>query len=126
MATMNYPRSLDVQELIKRIQGWSEMREFETKVVGDGQHWAVKARKSSWFRAAMAADRAINVNIRTDGEKTEVVVGQGDWTTNLASNAVWLAVTGGAWLAISGWSFVVQWQLEGFIRQQMEEMGSRS
>jgi hypothetical protein len=126
MATMSYPKSLDVEELVKRIKGWFDLREFETKVVGEGAHWAVKARKAGWFRAAMAADRAINVNVRTDGERTEVVVGQGDWTTNLVSNAVWFAVTGGAWLAISGWSFVVQWQLESYIRQQMEDMGTRA
>src|SRR5438067_1205797 len=99
MATISYPKALDLDDLTKRIQGWFDLRNFETKVVGEGNHWAVKARKTSWWRTAIAADRAINVNVRTDGDKTEVVVGQGDWTTNIVSNAVWFAVTGGMNLA---------------------------
>ncbi len=125
MATLTHPDQLDTQELTYRIERWFLEQGFETKRVGSEGLYAIKARKSSWWRALMAADRAVEVDVRTVGHSTEVIVGQGDWTTNVVSNAVWFAITGGGNLAFSGWSFVIQWQLEAYIRQTMAELAAR-
>jgi hypothetical protein len=122
VATISYPKKLDGQELAGRIKGWLDLRGFETELFGSDGAYLVKGRKSSVIRAVLAADRALDVRIGNGGATTEVVVGQGSWTTNVVSNTIWFAVTGGANLAISGWSIVIQKQLEAFIRQTMEEM----
>jgi hypothetical protein len=84
----------------------------------------VKARKSSTLRSVIGADRAIEVGVRTADGKTRVLVCQGSWKTNVISNAAWLFVTGGINLAISGWSIVIQKDLEGYVREVLEELSA--
>lgn len=122
MATITHPARIDNAELASLIRDWFEARKFETRVLESDGTCAVKARKKSLWRAAIAADRALEVDIRSFGDATEVVVHQGDWTTNLVSNGVWFVATGGMNLAFSGWSVVIQKQLESFIRSQMDDL----
>src|SRR5262245_29354453 len=117
MATITYPQALDLDPLARSVRRWFKERGFETKRECLADQYVVKARKSSVWRALLAADRAINVSMSVTGDRTEVIVSQGDWTTNLVSNAAWFALTGGTNLLISGWSVVIQKQLEAHIRQ---------
>lgn len=122
MATITHTALVDNGALADRIQNWFDERSFETKKLESDNCFAVKARKSSAWRAVLAADRALEVNIRTFNGATEVDVRQGDWTTNLVSNGVWLVATGGMNLGFTAWSIVIQKQLEAFIRNTLMEM----
>src|SRR5262245_26885855 len=103
MATLSYPRALDTAALATGIKGGFDLGSLETSMVGAGSGYTIKARKSSWFRAIMAADRALEVTVCTRDGSTQVVVSQGDWTTNLLSNLSWFLATEGANLGISAW-----------------------
>jgi len=52
-----------------------------------------------------------------------VEVRQGSWQTNAISNAAWFVVTGGMNLAISGWSIVIQKDLENHIKKVLDDIG---
>ena len=122
MAMMTCSKPLDPHNIARRVQGWFDDRNFESKMLRDEGAYIVKARKSSKWRAVMGADRALNVIIgHNESGGTQVEVKQGDWTTNIVSNAAWLLVTGGANMAISGWSFVLQKQLQNYIQSIFDE-----
>ena len=122
MATLTASKQLDLCHIAGQVQAWFEQRHFENKLLEDNGMYVVKARKSSKWRAVMGADRALNVIIgHSDTGGTQVEVKQGDWTTNIVSNAAWLVVTGGANMAISGWSFVLQKQLQNYIQSIFDE-----
>jgi hypothetical protein len=122
MATISSPSLLDTREVAKAVKTWFDKREFETRAEQTADVIAVKARKKSTFRAVVAADRAIEVTVRHVGTETQVDVRQGSWKTNIVSNTVWFVATGGAGLLISGWSVVIQKDLENHIRQIMATM----
>jgi|WetSurMetagenome_2_1015567.scaffolds.fasta_scaffold07844_5 hypothetical protein len=126
MAEITYPRKLDNKEVAKQIKKWFTEKGFETKVIEESSSCAIKARKSSELRAMIGADRAMEVTIFASGEQTQVDTRQGSWKTNTVSNASWLvaAATGGINLAISGWSVIVQKELEGHIRAVLNSLGS--
>lgn len=122
MATIVHFVKVDNRELANVIKNWFTQKHFETKTLEQDGSYAVKARKSSGFRAFVGADRAIEVAIRTSGNETHVDVRQGSWKTNAISNVAWLVVTGGMNLAISGWSVVIQKDLENYIRKVLDDM----
>ena len=122
MAEIVSNKKLNNHEVAKQIKSWFDQRNFESKAIEENGTYAVKARKSSGLRSFLGADRAIEVNIKTIKEETHVEVRQGSWKTNVISNAAWLVVTGGMNLAISGWSLVIQKELENFIRQILGNM----
>ncbi|MCP4106951.1 MAG: hypothetical protein GY749_15670 [Desulfobacteraceae bacterium] len=122
MSAIECAKPLDLSDIAWRIKQWFDEKKFENKVLEDNGSYIVKARKSSIWRAVMGADRAINIIIEhSENSGTLVNVKQGDWTTNIVSNAVWFVFTGGANLAFSGWSFVLQKQLEKYIQDILDE-----
>ena len=123
MAEIVSYNKLNNRDVAKQIKNWFDQRKFETKAIEENGTYAIKARKSSGLRSFLGADRAIEVGIRTINEETHVEVRQGSWKTNMISNAAWLVVTGGMNLAISGWSLVIQKELENYIRQILDNMG---
>ena len=122
MATIVQHKKLDNREIARQIKNWFDKRDFETKAIEQDGTYEVKARKSSGLRAILGADRAIEVRVETLGEETHVDVRQGSWKTNAISNAAWLVVTGGMNLAISGWSIVIQKELESYVREILNNM----
>lgn len=122
MALITTSALIDTREVAKRIKTWLAEKGFETRVLATGSTYAVKARKSSAFRAVVGADRALEVGIRHWGGETQVEVRQGSWKTNAWSNTAWLVVTGGANLGISAWSVLVQRDLESFVRSTLAEL----
>jgi len=122
MAAIVHPGKLDNREVAKKIKNWLNQKGFETKAIEQDGTYAIKARKSSSLRAIVGADRAIEVGVRTSGDETRIDVRQGSWKTNAISNAAWLIVTGGMNLAISGWSIVIQKELENYIRKVLDDM----
>jgi hypothetical protein len=123
MAAIIHPALVDVRGVAKAIQDWLDCRRFETKALQAGDSYFVKARKSSVLRAVAGADRALEIEVGHADGKTVVDVRQGSWTTNVVSNLGWLLVTGGMNLAFSGWSIVIQKELESHIRSVLAELG---
>lgn len=121
MATLTASKPLDLNEMARQIQDWFEQRHFENKLLEDNGAYIVKARKSSKWRAVLGADRALNVILGHENGGTKVMVKQGDWTTNIVSNTIWLVATGGTNILISGWSFVLQKQLQSYIQSLLDE-----
>lgn len=122
MTIIACPALADTREVARRIKVWLDDRGFETKTLESANSYVVKARKASAFRAIVGADRALEVGVRHWNGETQVEVRQGSWKTNIVSNAVWLVVTGGMNLLISGWSLVVQKDLETFVRSVLAEL----
>ena len=123
MAIITHPSLVDTRQVAKRIKEWLEAKGFETKALETGSSYVVKARKASKFRAIVGADRALEIGVRQTEGETQVDVRQGSWKTNAISNAAWLVATGGMNLLISGWSVVVQKELETFVRTILAEEG---
>lgn len=123
MALISEPVVVDTLTLAKRVNHWLQEKGFETKAVELGGTYAIKARKSSLIRSVAGADRALEVSIRQFNGQTQVDVRQGSWKTNVVSNSVWLVATGGANLALTGWSLIVQKDLESFVRLAISELG---
>lgn len=122
MATIAHLGKLNNREIAKEIKKWFDQKGFETKAIEQNGSYTVKARKGGGLRAIVGADRAIEVGIRTFEDDTQVDVRQGSWKTNAISNAAWFVVTGGMNLAISGWSLVIQKDLENYIRKLLDDM----
>ncbi len=122
MSVVTQPGQLDTREIAKKIKGWLDGKGFETKALEAEGAYIVKARKGNILRAAVGADRAIEIDVRHLNGETQVSVRQGSWKTNIISNAAWLLVTGGANLLISGWSLVIQRDLEAFIRETLNQL----
>ncbi len=123
MATITHPSRLDTRKTAKAIQDWLDEKGFETKAFDAQGAYTIKARKGSAVRAVVGADRALEVEVRHAGSQTVADVRQGSWKTNIVSNAVWLVATGGMNLAVSGWSVVIQKDLESYIRSLFAELG---
>jgi phage anti-repressor protein len=123
VAIIESPVPVDSREVAKQVKAWFDERSFETKAEQSGDVIVVKARKKSTFRAIVAADRAIEVAVRNTEYATHVDVRQGSWKTNIVSNTVWFVATGGAGLLISGWSLVIQRDLESHIRGILAQLG---
>jgi hypothetical protein len=123
MALIVHSQEIDNREVARQIKNWFDQKSFETKVIQGNNSYAIKARKKSKLRAVVGADRAIEVAIRTTDGETQVEVRQGSWKTNAISNAAWLVVTGGMNLAISGWSIMIQKDLENYIRKVLDDIG---
>ena len=113
---------VDHREVAKRIKTWLEAKSFETTALESNGSYVVKARKKGVFRSVIGADRALEVGVRQFDGLTQVDIRQGSWKTNVISNAAWILVTGGANLLISGWSIVIQKELEAFVRSVFEEL----
>jgi hypothetical protein len=123
MALLSYPSILDAKEVARRIKKWLDRREFETRAFQTAKGaYILKARKASKVRTALGADRALEVEIRASNNETVVNVRQGSWKTNVISNVAWAAFTGGMNLAITGWSIVIQKELESYIRSIFNEL----
>jgi hypothetical protein len=123
MAAIIHPALVDARAVAKAIQDWLDCRRFETKALQAGASYFVKARKASVLRAVVGADRALEIEVGQADGKTIVDVRQGSWTTNVVSNLGWLLVTGGMNLAFSGWSVIIQKELESHIRSVLAELG---
>ncbi len=124
MALIVHPSVVDTREVARRVKIWFDEKGFETKAFGQDDSYLVKARKSSTLRSVIGADRAIEVGVRAADGETLVYVCQGSWKTNVISNAAWLFVTGGINLAISGWSLVIQKDLESYVRDVLKELSA--
>ena len=98
-------------------------RGFETREYHAEYGLLLRSGKSSALRTFLAADRALVIRISNETAVTEVQVRQGSWTKNLAANAGWIAATGGGMLAVSGWSFVIQLELEAYVRKILKFSG---
>ena len=122
MATIIHPVVVDPREVASAIKNWLDFRHFETKALEAGGCYFVKARKASAVRAIFGADRALEIQVGNADGKTIVDVRQGSWATNAVSNLGWLLVCGGMNLAFSGWSVVVQKELESYIRSVLAEL----
>lgn len=122
MAIISCSSLLETREVARRVKSWLDERGFETRAEQAGEVIAVKARKKSGLRAVLAADRALEVAVRQTSSETQVDVRQGSWKTNVVSNTAWFVATGGAGLLISGWSVVIQKDLENHIRTVFAEL----
>jgi hypothetical protein len=116
----------DIGDVAQQIKSWLNERGFETQVLNAEYGLLLKAGKSSALRTFFAADRALVIRISNETAVTEVHVRQGSWTKNLASNAGWALATGGTNLAISGWSFVIQFQFESYVRKILKAEPART
>jgi hypothetical protein len=123
MTLIASPALIDTRQVAKRIKEWLEGKGFETKALESSGSYTVKARKSGVFRSVVGADRAMEISIRQWNGETQVEVRQGSWKTNIVSNAAWLVATGGMNLLISGWSVVIQKDLEAFVRSVLADLG---
>jgi hypothetical protein len=117
---------LDISDVARQIKGWLGEHGFETQTYDAEYGLLLKSGKSSWLRTFFAADRALVIRISNETGVTEVHVRQGSWTKNLASNAGWALATGGTNLAISGWSFVIQFQFEAYVRKILKGQLART
>jgi hypothetical protein len=117
MAVIAANTRLDINDVARQLKSWLNEHGFETQVLDAEYGLLLKAGKSSALRTFLAADRALVIRISNETAVTEVHVRQGNWTKNLVSNAGWAIATGGTNLAISGWSFVVQYQFESYVRK---------
>ena len=122
MATIAHPELLDTRQVAKSVKQWLDGKKFETQALESGGSYIIKARKASMLRSVVAADRALEVAVRHADGQTVVDIRQGSWKTNVISNAAWLVATGGMNLAFSGWSVVIQKELEAHIRNLLSEM----
>ena len=122
MALITHPLPVDLLQAARRIQSWFDIKGFETKAVEHSGMYCLRARKASAFRAFLGADRALEVAFRISNNQTEIDVRQGSWKTNVVSNAIWLVATGGMNLAFSGWSFMLQKELESHIREVLQQL----
>lgn len=119
-------KELNTKDIATKIKHWLDKKDFETKVFQIDNDYVIKAKKSSVLRAVFGADRALEIGVRNHDKQTQVNIRQGSWKTNAVSNAAWLFVTGGANLLISGWSIVIQKELESYIRTILEvESGAK-
>lgn len=125
MALISSPVPLDNREVARRIKDWLDKKGFETKAFEADGSYFLKTRKSSGLRSVVGADRALEIGIRHSDNQTQVEVRQGSWKTNIVSNAGWFLVTGGANLLFSGWSLVIQKDLESYIRTIFNDMGMK-
>ena len=126
MAIITCSLLVDTREVAKRLKAWLDGKDFETRAFQSSTGYTLKARKSSGLRSAVGADRALEIGIRHQGEETQVEVRQGSWKTNAVSNAAWMIATGGANIAVSGWSLMIQKELEQFVRTVFDDLtGSR-
>ena len=123
MATIVHPALVDTRKVATAINDWLRLKCFETKALEADGSYTVKARKANAVRAVLGADRALEVEVRQSDGRTVVDVRQGSWKTNIISNVAWAVVTGGMNLAISGWSVVIQKDLEAHIRSVLAELG---
>ena len=122
MALITYPAEVDIKEVTQRIKRWFNFKNFESRVLNVDDTYIIKARKKSTFRAIVAADRALEVAVRNFNGEAQVNVRQGSWKTNAISNVAWFVVSGGAMLLVSGWSIVVQKELESHIRSILDDV----
>ncbi len=120
MSTITTEKQLNLKNIADGVTQWLEFKSWQTKVEKVEGNYYVRARKSSWWRAAIGADRALVIHIYSNEEGTSVAVGQGDWTTNIWSNVFWFVATGGTNIAISGWSFVLQKQLQQYVKEMLD------
>lgn len=123
MSVIGHPEELDTRALATRIKKWLDGKNFETKALEGAGSFVIKARKASALRAVVGADRALEIEIRNFEGQTQVDVRQGSWKTNFISNAVWVVATGGMNLAFTGWSLVIQKELETFIKESFSDLG---
>lgn len=123
MTAISSTTPADLREVARRIHGWLESKGFEVRGLQAGEGFVIKARKASTLRAIVGADRALEIGVQPRGALVDVEIRQGSWKTNAVSNAVWLVATGGMNLAISGWSLVIQKDLEHYVRSIFEELG---
>jgi hypothetical protein len=121
MAVIAASKRLDIARVARQIEAWLDERGFATERYDAEYGLLLKAGKSSALRTVLAADRALVIRISNETGGTQVHVRQGSWTKNLASNAGWALATGGTNLAISGWSFVIQFQFEKYVRKILRE-----
>ena len=125
MTAVAAKQAMDITDVAGQINDWLVERGFETRTEDAEYGLLVRARKSSVGRKVLFADRALVIRVSNDSGVTEIVVRQGSWKANLASNAAWnvalIALTGGGLLAVtatvSGWSFVIQHQLVTYARK---------
>lgn len=122
MSKITHPGRADNRDIAKRIKGWLDKKGFETKAFESDDGFTIKARKASAIRALIGADRALEIDVRYANDQTEVDLRQGSWKTNAISNLAWVVVTGGANLAISGWSLLIQKELEAFVREALSQV----
>jgi|ERR1700730_2311310 hypothetical protein len=122
MSVITHPGQIDIREVAKTIKAWLDSKGFETKALQTEGAYIIKARKASGLRAIVGADRALKIEVRNLNNETQVGLRQGSWKTNIISNAAWLIVTGGANLLISGWSLVIQKELEAFVRETLNQL----
>lgn len=123
MSVIGHPEELDMRAFATRIKKWLDGKNFETKALEGAGSFVIKARKASALRAVVGADRALEIAIRNFEGQTQVDVRQGSWKTNFISNAVWVVATGGMNLAFTGWSLVIQKELETFIKESFSDLG---
>jgi hypothetical protein len=125
MALMTCPARVDTREVGTRLKEWVEAKRFEMKALESSGSYIVKARKASTFRSIVGADHALEIGVRQGNGETQVEVRQGSWKPNIVSHAAWLVVTGGMNLLISGWSVVIQQDLEAFSRSVLMELSGQ-
>ncbi|MEI7822000.1 MAG: hypothetical protein WCK55_13885 [Verrucomicrobiota bacterium] len=125
MASIIHPASVDLRTIATAVKGWLDRKKFETKAFEAAGSYILKARKGGKLRAVLSIDRALEILVTHSDGKTVVDIRQGSWKTNAVSNVAWLAVTGGTNLLLSGWSVVIQKELESYIRSILAEYGAR-
>ena len=108
---------LDTKAIADGVKRWFNERDWDVKTDATENNHYIRAHKSNWWRAVVGADRALVVHVYSNKDGTFVDVGQGDWTTNIVSNVIWAFATGGTNIAISGWSFISQKQLQSYIQE---------
>ena len=79
MSVITQPGQLDTREIAKKIKGWLDGKGFETKALEAEGAYIVKARKGSALRAAIGADRAIEIDVRHLSGETQVVASGYRW-----------------------------------------------
>ena len=113
------------QVIAKQIKNWFDQRKFETKAIDQDGNYQIKARKNRGLHSFTRADRVIEVSICTIDQEMRVEVRQGSWKTNAISTPSRIAVAGGKNFAISGWSILIQKELENYIRKLLDDLSGK-
>jgi hypothetical protein len=121
MAEFKANKIIDLETIGTKVRKWFLDKNWTVKVHKENNMYGIEAQKKDKLRITFGACRALTFICWHEKGKTRLTIKQGSWAENIASNLGWFFLTGGANLAITAWSFVVQKQFEQFVKTEFPE-----
>jgi hypothetical protein len=121
MAEFKANRIIDLETIGSKVRKWFLEKKWTVKVHKESNMYGIEAEKKDKIRITFGACRALTFICWHESGYTRIKIKQGSWAENIASNFAWIVATGGANLAITAWSFVVQKQFEEFVKTKFPE-----